>query len=196
MRPHIHLTKTKLMKTQSLLLLTLAFLAFSCKKDPPIPEPTEPVMPPLTHQGLNTFGCRVNGKVWVAGVPFSVGGPVKVNTTYHYNSDGLFVVTGTLKNNEDVYDKVIIRGNEIHEVGYYTMYVPNEDRPGFTNWSKDQYNCSGYLHNIDNPGSINITFLDTSARIISGTFEMDLINHPSCESETLKITEGRFDVNY
>ena len=66
MHPHIHLTKTKLMKTQSLLLLTLAFLAFSCKKDPPIPEPTEPVMPPLTHQGLNTFGCYIDGELFVA----------------------------------------------------------------------------------------------------------------------------------
>ena len=43
-----------------------SLLAFSCKKDPPIPEPTEPVMPPLTHQGLNTFGCYIDGELFVA----------------------------------------------------------------------------------------------------------------------------------
>ena len=55
------------MKTSKLTLLIIPLLFFACKKDPPIdPEPTEPVMPPLTHQGLNTFGCYIDGELFVA----------------------------------------------------------------------------------------------------------------------------------
>jgi PBP1b-binding outer membrane lipoprotein LpoB len=44
------------MKTKILLsILFGAMVLVACKKDPPIPETTAPVMPPLTHQGLNTF---------------------------------------------------------------------------------------------------------------------------------------------
>ena len=43
---------------------------------------------------------------------------------------------------------------------------------------------------------VNVTYLDTIKRIISGTFVFDLIGKDECNSEILKITDGRFDLTY
>jgi hypothetical protein len=53
------------MKIKNLLLFFFATIFFSslqCKKDKNTPST---VLPPITQEGKNTFGCKVNGEVWV-----------------------------------------------------------------------------------------------------------------------------------
>jgi hypothetical protein len=54
--------------TQKIFIFTLAILCLTaCKKDPPA-EPEDPgiTMPPATHTGANTFGCYIDGELFVA----------------------------------------------------------------------------------------------------------------------------------
>ena len=58
--------------TTLLSIIALSSCVWSCndkESDPdPIPSPpvTEEQLPPITTTGAGTFGCKVNGKVWVA----------------------------------------------------------------------------------------------------------------------------------
>ena len=55
-----------------------------CKKEVADPGSSNPnVLPPLTHEGKNTFGCKVNGEVWVAYAPFTVGGAVAITGEFN-----------------------------------------------------------------------------------------------------------------
>jgi hypothetical protein len=57
------------MKNLLTLLFTFMLLAgLQCPKDsnnPPTPVTPEATLPPITTQGLNTVGCKIDGKVWV-----------------------------------------------------------------------------------------------------------------------------------
>lgn len=49
-----------------LLLIALCGLFTACKKTvTPIPTPIVEQLPPATQEGKNTFGCLINGNVWV-----------------------------------------------------------------------------------------------------------------------------------
>ncbi|MBS1947911.1 MAG: hypothetical protein JST47_09105 [Bacteroidetes bacterium] len=52
------------MKCTTFFILAISLLSLvdgcSCKK-----SVAEPQLPPITQTGANTFGCKVNGKVWV-----------------------------------------------------------------------------------------------------------------------------------
>jgi hypothetical protein len=51
-------------KTITLLLLSSIFISSSCTKN--TPAPAEEQLPPETHVGAYTFGCKVDGKIYTA----------------------------------------------------------------------------------------------------------------------------------
>jgi hypothetical protein len=53
---------------------------------------------------------------------------------------------------------------------------------------------SGYYSDV-NSGTITITKLDTVNFIVSGTFKLTVFNREN-PTETIEITEGRFDINW
>jgi len=185
------------MKTSKFTLLILPLLFFACKKDPPIdPEPTEPVMPPLTHQGLNTFGCYINGELFVANGGWSVWSIPPVSGSYDEIEKRL-IIQGRRYNDEETEDRedVMIRSDITHAEGVYN-YRYNEEygSDGYINWVGG---CN-YYYLDDNPdlGKLTITYLNIEENIISGTFYINLFN-PDCDIDTaLKITDGRFDFQY
>ncbi len=179
--------------THLLLLVIAAFLMSmgSCKKEPSTPsEPYDPnTLPPLTHQGKNTFGCLVNGEVWVAYAPFTVGGAADMDGSYTL-STGRFYLKGTKKTPE-IFEDVVIGTIEVFSTGNYPMYISHEQVIGFSDY-KGNHNCGNFYKIIDSPGTISITYFSIPEKIISGTFAMDLVN-PSCPGDTIRIREGRFD---
>ena len=196
MHPHIHLTKTKLMKTPKLIpiLLSLLFLA-TCKKDPPIdPEPTEPIMPPLTHQGLNTFGCYIDGELFVAGGGDSYWDLPPVSGSFNEENNRLGV-QGT-RYREGKSDYLTLISYLVPETGDFDFGPFEwEEVLAYRNWYGDR--CDYYYTDISDLGKLSITFFDKEKHIVSGKFYMNIVNN-SCEGgDTLmKITDGRFDFHY
>jgi len=181
--------------THLLVLVIVAFLMSmgSCKKDPVTPSnPHDPnTLPPLTHEGKNTFGCLVNGEVWVAYAPSSIGGTVAMEGSYT-TSTGRFYLKGTKKINEsNIFENVRIRCLDVYSVGEYNINVPHDQVIGFSDYNGN-HNCGTYYNIESSTGTISITYFSISQGIISGTFEMNLINS-SCPGDTIRITEGRFD---
>jgi len=174
----------------SFLILSLA--SVSCKKD-------DDNLPPLTFEGKNTIGCKINGTPWMpkginaGGVfanptsggyyidPFFFAGIhiwLRTNSgdgsielfVRNYNSSG-YLLPGRYSLNKNTGD-VRFGVGQIHSYG---KYINNEEY------------FSDSLHN----GWIEILKSDSINKIISGRFEFVAYNNTNGLS--FNITDGRFD---
>lgn len=182
------------MKLQLFYLVIIISISFACKKDTPPPPPcTDNGLPCATTEGKNTFGCKVNGNNWVATAPPTIGGPVALSGEYN-NTDGGFYLHAVRKNEDQtIFEAIYVFGKNIFALGAYTIYINSTTKVGYIDLMKST--CSTYYYDSLNPGVLNITCLNTSETIISGTFYMDLFD-TTCQDSIIHITEGRFDFNY
>ncbi|NOQ71614.1 MAG: hypothetical protein GQ574_06420 [Crocinitomix sp.] len=170
----------------------------ACKKPPVEPEPTEPVMPPLTHQGLNTFGCYVDGELFVAGGAETHWDLPPILGSFNEGTKKLIIRASSYSNVEDdVSEHIDFRAYLTDNTANYNYTFNEEDgSDGYTNLWGDR--CDYYFRTISDfdHGQLAITYLDEEENIIAGTFYMNLVNE-NCENDTLmKITDGRFDFHY
>ncbi len=146
-------------------------------------------LPPITTEGKNTFGCKVNGKVFR-----NFGGNFNVqdlDVDYHIPS-GLFALTAAqIDDEKGIFNFVNCLATFLEE-GTYNF---NEGRCFYESHSycTDEFDPL----NLDptQPAILNILRLDNQEFIIAGTFEFTL-THPDCPGDTIRITEGRFDVDW
>jgi len=188
------------MKISKFTLLILPLLFFACKKDPPIdPEPTEPVMPPLTHQGLNTFGCYIDGELYVANEGDSYWSIPPVSGGFNENSkylklQGTRYINFETGESDDLKMLAYITGG----IGEYNFdFDEGGGTKGYMNWYGGK--CRYYYREYPgfDIGKLTITHLDETENIISGTFYINLVNENCDKGDTLmKITDGRFDFRY
>lgn len=181
------------MNIKKLLPIVGVFVFFACKKDPIPPDPTTIVMPPLTHQGINTFGCYMDGELFVANEGESVWSLPPVSGTYN-ELNGDFGMQGS-RHYDTLRDYIYIDAEITHGVGVYDFKVYDGGSSGYSGVITPR--CDYYYYqDTPNLGKLTITHLDEEKNIISGTFYMNLINK-DCEGDTLmKITDGRFDMRY
>ncbi len=150
-------------------------------------------MPDATTTGKNTFGCKINGETWVAytdSFGALIGGEQKLDVRYrHYDNVGNAQIKARKEIIEAECDTVRQR---------FTLHIIDA-KEGVTQFT---YNSSlidwdlGISYKLDTLSfnEVNITKLDTVKSILSGTFKFQLIS--SDFQDTLKITDGRFDVYY
>lgn len=177
----------KLILPLSFVLCTLPFN--SCKKDEICDHPS---LPCQTHEGKNTFGCLIDGQPFVAKTSFSIGGAVPLSGQYDETSN-LLQVTGSREDANEHIESVKFKVYVTQGLSSYVMSVNTNNYQGYT-YSNNPDACI-YYHNIDQKGSVTISYLDIEKNIISGTFTMTLIN-PDCSKTIMEITQGRFDFGY
>ena len=145
------------------------------------PEPTE--LPPETQTGANTFGCLINGKVFTvsygnlwkdyAGV-LGMGGENKDDLSINLGMDNVAAI-GTY---------------------YYT-------RKANLSYSKLR-GCSYGYDDIPISGKVEITKFERGEDkannlkwlVVSGKFEGVITSRNSDCKDTIRITQGRFDVKF
>jgi hypothetical protein len=171
-----------------LLLLSL----YACRKEK-MPKSPGDELPPVTQEGKGTFGCLINGRPFLPDISF-----VPPGLSYQYNwSTGFFYVRGFKRVREEdgqwLRDiKIGIYANFL-ETGSYlisqkSIVVDTSSVCGAQMIASNQFERIPVVTN----GTVKITFLDRSRRIISGTFEFDAYDK-AC-NDTVKITKGRFDL--
>ncbi|GAA0874935.1 hypothetical protein GCM10009118_13430 [Wandonia haliotis] len=179
----------------SVLLFLIGAGVLSCKKEVADPDSSNPnVLPPLTHEGKNTFGCKVNGEVWVAQMPFSVGGASEIETEYYPDLAGVQIVARKKDEDKNIFERLTIVISGFNGENSYLVETMNNELGGFSDFN-DNYDCWKYFYHDSLIRNVKVSYFSSSSRIISGTFEMDLVN-PSCPGDTIKIREGRFDCSY
>ena len=143
-------------------------------------------LPPATQKGNYTFGCLVNGNLWL-----QKGNNGTSNLDLSYDPEyagGLFdLLTYRYSGASNTY--IRISADSLTSVGTYRLNR-NDGRAGsFSGYtSKCQYY---YEKEVYRDGYLTITKFDLKNLIISGTFEFTLYT-PDCD--TIKFTQGRFDM--
>lgn len=173
--------------TFSFLLLTL----MSCHEQLPDDPNRSPELPPLTFEGKNTLGCKINGKNWVASVGFNLSGDQAFRMGYD-SASGHFGINSWWKKedgtvNQNVKFEAFIMDNII---GNYKL-VSDIRTANFIDF------YGGYKRFWVDPllaNNIAIIFFNKLKKIIAGTFEFTVID--TINADTLIITEGRFDGQY
>ena len=186
--PSSHLAPLK--KLLFIIGLSCLFLAASCDPDDEMPPTPEPTLPELTTEGLNTFGCYINGELWVAEIPplSEITGITKLEAFLNPNSRFFGIRARKTTQDDSTNQRLSVLIENIMGIGVYE----NKFSPEIywdVNSSCQYYELdSNYIHNI------NVVKFDTITKISSGVFSYRLINR-NC-NDTLKITEGRFDLQF
>ena len=187
------------MKNKQLMPLCVAILLCFCfahckktKTDIPLTELEK--LPPITQTGANTFGCLVDGVAWLPnGNRPQNGGPniqVYVDPTFQ---GGRFSITGNKYNEQNQY--IGIGSFRCTTSGLYNFDSSFNGLQFYRNIPNSNYvDYSTNDFGIYKKGFINITKYDLSTGIFSGTFEGRLYKLNGSYGDTIKITNGRFDV--
>ena len=166
----------------------LILLITACKKNntttpTPLPQPTtcDTCLPPITTNGAGTFGCRVNGKVWLP-----VGGGFNPGQWVEYNNQHL-IVHGYNYTREQYVD---IDYAPILDTGNYVSYNPNYK----TQWARYVTTSPTVYFNADTifHGYLHVLRFDPVKGFMAGTFSFDAYNN---KGDTVHITDGRFDLH-
>jgi hypothetical protein len=170
-------------------LLTISLTLSCCNSDDdnnaqnPIDQ-----LPPETQTGENTFGCLLDGEVFIPG-----GGTNPLDSVYQFVNGGYyFSVQGNKRDSENNLLTISIGVLNI-ELTQGTTYQLLENEDGNATARFLISTLSNYTSS-NNSGELTITKLDTENQIVSGTFWFDVI-HP-LTGEIVEIREGRFDMQY
>ena len=155
----------------------------------PLPPDPDPELPPETQEGLNTLGMTVNGYVFEARGGSNNNPHLDVwqwdNTIkiqgWDYVDDNSFILNLRFNDNPFNYDSTLFyfwSSNQLVVSGEVVMNNPS----------------IGSVAVIPNDSSkIFISHASESTRILSGSFEIDLVTD-FANGDTIKIRKGRFDV--
>ena len=156
----------------------------ACTFQPPEPEPA--VLPEITMEGLNTFGCTVGGEIyqargrWTPPVEAIVSNWDLFLRTWDRTNDEYIHLTIQFDDSPWTYSpgKYYVKGNSFG-------ILPNDivvHDPNLTVRGRSVSYDSAYLE---------ILYIDEASRIISGTFQFDA---ETVDGDTVQIRKGRFDV--
>jgi hypothetical protein len=183
--------------TLKLFCLLALSLIFSCQKPEPDPsdyvQPTDPyhTLPEITQEGKNTFGCLVNGVVWVPRVElfvpwytldfqFSEKSPKAIGN----------ISCRILSTSQDEF-MTIVFGPTFLKTGVYDMSFKNNTDMDLRNKNKD-YSAwkRDSLLNF-----VKVNYINTDLNIVSGQFQFKLFNDAN-PKDSITVTDGRFDLQY
>jgi hypothetical protein len=162
----------------------------SCHDDPPAPPP-EPTLPPITQTGENTFGCYVNGELWL---PEGGWQSPALNADYYNNFVYISAVdvgqnphTGFHLDFGKVFRDTSFDIHNYLDSAAYQYFVYNVGYSAPTV-------IFDYYPIALNSGEFNLLKLDTINRIIAGTFHFVAID--TLSGDSVRIEDGRFDLRY
>lgn len=164
-------------------ILILTTCCSSCELLFPKCEPKTELekLPPITREGRNTFGCLVNGKAFVVS---NTSDQVAIFQQGKLQF-GASIDDGDL--DESVY---MIVGDPIAENETYSF---NDAEYNAEYQYRNTYKTCIYEFENTYGGTLIFSKIDRVKNIISGTFEFSTV---TVGCDTIRITDGRFDVQY
>jgi hypothetical protein len=177
-------------------VFTIAVFTFSeCKKK----KNEEPQLPPETTTGAMTFGCKVNGKVFVPkdgrGRPGLYCQYVNLGTGpgggWYLNIPATNWVPNPPEGINIETDSLLVEEGLSYEFKYDEAANSKIKGTAFSGYGNG---INGYIKTNSDTGTLRIIKFDKINRIIAGTFSYsatDLSNRTK-----IYITEGRFDIRY
>lgn len=151
----------------------------SCNED-------EDELPPITMEGKNTFGCFVNGKLFITKAPIGQSGLHAEISTYP-DTVGVIIYASNSSVNKvlviSIYDSPTLQTGKSYDL----------TNPNFQVQYTDYANTNSCTYESVQNGFITLSKFDLSKSIVSGTFQFDIFGS-NCK-DSISITQGRFDTS-
>lgn len=167
--------KNTLPMTVRLLTLIVIFgsttCSISCKDD------DDPALPPITSSGAGTFGCMVDGVLYIPSGSY--------HDAYVQSTSEMIAITasgadGTFNLSVTDTTTAIVTGKE--------YYFDNKERS--IQCSVNGLQCSGFDKPVS--GFIRFSKIDYDKRVIAGVFQFTVFSQ-KC-NRIINVTDGRFDL--
>ena len=174
------------MKHPIMLLFSLLLLFTNCKKEK-LPKPTQ--------EGKNTFGCKIDGVVFLPADVITVPVIPGLISFYDETGSGYFELRAT--ENKDEHKGGLRRTLlfKIFNLKSGTNSLNEQNKVSVKISVDNNQLDKSYETNNTTGGILTITRLDTNQNIISGTFSF-VAAPRQINSQNLQVTEGRFDISY
>jgi hypothetical protein len=142
-------------------------------------------LPKATQQGKNTFGCKIDGKVFLPSEEGSswIGAPSIIVSNSSFDGFIIYAVNFS----SQLHSSVSLALPYLKKAGAYNLHTY-----GYGEYKLEYFGGAIYRTNTNYTGTINITRCDTVNKIYSGTFSFTAIDDNT--GKTVNVTEGRFDV--
>ncbi len=155
-------------------------LSSTCEKNNP--EPIDR-LPEATTTGANTFGCLLNGEVWIN----SAGGLLNDNLNADYGAALDLLNVGAQNTAGEIFQGITMSA-VLPDIGTYALnHVSYGNRPEPCSRNFTEQNVP-----LDTDNFLEVTRLDLQEGIVSGRFAFVLVDN-IC-GDTLRFTDGRFDL--
>jgi hypothetical protein len=183
---------TKKTSMKNLLLLWLVLFGFACKKDiKELPGPTE--------TGVNTFGVKVDGKLW-GPKGFGIVPTAALLEARYIKEGGQMRITARNFASSPTETEMEIYLKNVTAPGTYLLNTDTRKYPEHTgNYGyfieRRLMPRNEWITNTSAIGNVTVSKFDTASKIISGIFEFTASNIDST-TQRLNVTEGRFDIRY
>lgn len=181
--------------------MIICFVLTGCH---PQKDEFKPTLPPITQSGENTFGCYVNGNLFIprdgsGTIPPDKGLRFSGASTGNYNEIRIVDYVDRNGGIMNIHIQDLIENGE----GIYTINESNcqwglDANPNINimvRWFDHDSQTSKFYCSIENTGVLEISRYDPDNFIVSGTFSCKVINRDD-PSEIIEITEGRFDIKW
>lgn len=166
--------------------LFAATLALSISCDQSVSN-NDPELPPITMEGNNTFGCMLNGKVWLPIRDMS-GGGILAELQTAIDTLGIIISADNARDDNgftlSVFDSPTIKIGEPYDLTNPDFFVRFF-------WYNEATTC--YFDEIESGIAIFSRF-DMTAGIVAGTFQFRA--HSLNCNDRVVVTEGRFDLTF
>jgi hypothetical protein len=170
-------------------LILVVFCFAKCKKD--FLGLDDNGLPPATQTGANTLGFLLNGQPWVP------EGPNNLSVDYDIGfNNGIITLVA--------YRKIQNTDNSVFAIGIIDslrfLSFPKDILIGKGTIAQGSYSDKDFCDRIHfdtavfRSGSLKVAKFDMVNRIFAGTFSITLFN--SACGDTIKITQGRFDMRF
>ena len=179
---------------QTSLLLIMAFIALTsseCKKSKFDPN-SDNGLPPATQVGQGVFACKVNGQPWISESGLrNMGGGLQGDTLSAFGTVDL--EDGPIEHYQVILLGVYDSSRQVYELNNTTNAYAVYRRTRGEQCFNIAGGFGGVISKKITGGRLTITKADPSAKIIAGTFSFAV---PTDYCDTLRVTEGRFDIKY
>jgi len=177
----------------SIIIILITALSNSCTKN------IGDKLPPLTFEGKNTFGCKIDGIPWVPQGRYNwafIEYPTSGGYYAEYNSPLVHVWIKT--NDPGGYIDLYIKNYDSYNYlkpGKYLLNKNTSSRPFgygiYHSYGACWFNGKEYITDSLHTGWIELLKSDSVNKIVSGRFAFDAYN--AIDKKIYKITDGRFD---
>jgi len=155
-----------------------------CHRDQPKPKTELEKLPAATQTGAYSFGCLVNGKAWVTRTTIDASA---------VNQLGMLQIGAEIQTSSVNQTIFLFIKDSIVSVKSYSFDDKATQYSLFSDYTDLNNPCEFYTDGTNGNGALVITKFDQAKLIVSGTFSFTAW---TAKCDTIKVTEGRFDLHY